>query len=123
MLRRDTADHNEEKKLMEGRERGRADVMKEKSRIHQRVIEAYNDLRKRSTARYAEYEASINLRDAMESQLRNQLQGVTDELHTLRRRQMNLTNFECCCAKRLSYTGTTMAEVTTHLHRVSVLSS
>jgi hypothetical protein len=29
MLRRDTSDHNEEKKLMEGRERGHAEVMKE----------------------------------------------------------------------------------------------
>ena len=76
MLRRDTADHNEEKKLMEGRERGHVEVMKEKSRMHLRAIEAYNDLRKRSTARYAEYEASIKLRDETESQLRNQLQGV-----------------------------------------------
>ena len=67
---------------MEGRERGHAEVMKEKNRMHQRAIEAYNDLRKRSTARYAEYEASIKLRDETESQLRNQLQGVTDELHT-----------------------------------------
>jgi hypothetical protein len=85
MLRRDTADHNEEKKLMEGRERGHAEVMKEKNRMHQRAIEAYNDLRKRSTARYAEYEASIKLRDDTESQLRNQRQGVTDEFHTSRR--------------------------------------
>ena len=84
MLRRDTADHNEEKKLVEGRERDHAEVMKEKNRMHQRAIEAYNDLRKRSTARYAEYEASIKLRDETESQLRNQLQGVTDELHTSR---------------------------------------
>jgi hypothetical protein len=37
----------------------RRKVMKEKYRMHQRAIEAYNDLRKRSTARYAEYEASI----------------------------------------------------------------
>ena len=69
---------------MEGRERDHAEVMKEKNRMHQRAIEAYNDLRKRSTARYAEYEASIKLRDETESQLRNQLQGVTVELHTSR---------------------------------------
>ena len=69
---------------MEGRERGHVEVMKEKSRMHLRAIEAYNDLRKRSTARYAEYEASIKLRDETESQLRNQLQGVTEELHTSR---------------------------------------
>ena len=63
MLRRDTAAHNEKKKLMEGRERGHAEVMKEKNRMHQRAIEAYSDLR------YAEYEASTKLRDETESQL------------------------------------------------------
>jgi hypothetical protein len=85
MLRRETADHDEEKKLMEGRERGHAEVIKEKNRMHKRAIEAYSDLSKRSTARYAEYEASIKLREETESQLRTQLQGVTDELHTSRR--------------------------------------
>ena len=85
MLRRDTADHNEEKKLMERRERGHAEVMKEKNRMHQRAIETYSDLSKRSKTRYAEYEASIKLRVETESQLRNQLQGVTEELHTSRR--------------------------------------
>jgi hypothetical protein len=49
------------------------------------AIEAYSDLSKRSTARYAEYEVSIKLRDETESQLRTQLQGVTDEVHTSRR--------------------------------------
>ena len=69
---------------MEQREKGHADVMKEKSRMHQRAIEAYSDLHKRSAARYAEYEASIKLRDETESQLRHQLQEVTEELQTSR---------------------------------------
>ena len=88
--------------------------MKEKSRMHLRSIEAYNDLRKRSTARYAEYE----------SQLRNQLQGVTEELHTSRQAVAEKTDeLNQLRVKRLSYMGTTMREVTTHLHRVSVLPS
>ena len=64
---------------MEQREKGHADVMEEKSRIHQRAIDAYNDLHKRSAARYTDYEASIKRRDETESQLRHQLQEVTEE--------------------------------------------
>jgi hypothetical protein len=75
MLRRDTADHSEEKKLMEGRERGNAELMKEKNCMHQRAIDVYSDLHKRSSAK---------LKDGTESQLRNQLQEVTEELQTSR---------------------------------------
>jgi hypothetical protein len=46
---------------------GHAERMQEKSRMHQRAIEAYSDLNKRSAARYAEYEASIKLREETES--------------------------------------------------------
>jgi hypothetical protein len=80
MLCRDTAEHSEEKKL----KRGHAEVMKEKNRMHQRAIETYSDLHKRSTAKYAEYEASIKQRDKTESKLRNHLQQVTEELQTSR---------------------------------------
>jgi hypothetical protein len=38
MIRRDTAEHNHEKKLMEQREKGPAEVLKEKLRMHQRAI-------------------------------------------------------------------------------------
>ena len=67
MLRWDIAEHSAEKKLMEQRQRGHAERMQEKSRMHQRAIEAYSDLNKRSAARYAEYEASIKLREETES--------------------------------------------------------
>jgi hypothetical protein len=73
MLRRDTWEHEEQKRLME-----------EKSRMHQRAIDAYSDLHKRSAARYADYEASIKLRDETESQLRHRLQEATEELQTSR---------------------------------------
>ena len=84
MLRRDTWEHEEQKRLVQQREKGHAEVMKEKSRMHQRAIDAYSDLHKQSAAKYADYEASIKLREETESQLRHQLQEVTEELQTSR---------------------------------------
>jgi beta-N-acetylglucosaminidase len=72
MIRRNTAEHSHEKKLMEQRE----------SRMHHRAIQHYSDLHKRYTTRAAEFEESNKLRDETEVQQRHQLQSEMDELRT-----------------------------------------
>ena len=51
MIRRDTAEHSHQKKLVEQREQGHEELMKENLRRQETLIQQYSDLHKRFKAK------------------------------------------------------------------------